>query len=493
MKFVHKCLVPVCLIIMIAGFVIPLLPARAETNIGTPDTSAIDAYLQEYVSTNHIPGVAVAVVQGDKVLLEKGYGDSVSGKPVTPQTQFYIGSVTKSFTALAAMKLVEQGKLDLDAPVQKYLPEFKVDDPEASSRITVRNLLNHTSGLVEKGDPNASAYTASIEEQVTLMQYVKPTYPAGTHYEYYNQNYRIVGRVIEKVSGKSYGDFVKDSIFLPLGMTHTVTDPADTPNLAQGYSRFFSFPLPQTEKYIPGALPSGYLITTAEDMSKYVVALINNRQLDGKPVLREDLLAEMRTPPSGIESDYAMGWMSADDGDTLIHGGAIHHFQAFVGMKLKEKTGFVTLYNQNSMENMMFENSTVNSDLLNFLGGKSPRAANNAWPGLVLLFLALADMANHVRLFRMVPTWVERTARQSRIWLWIKVAFGMVVPLLIVFGLPVLVNLLEGASPDWIEPFHLMPDITIWLLAGSTLNFIRSLLHAISLFRKPETFEEEKK
>ncbi len=104
------------------------------------------------------------------------------------------------------MQLVEQGKLELDAPVQKYLPWFQVADDSASAKITVRQLLNHTSGLSEEGDPNASAYTTSLEEQARLLKHAHLTAPVGTQYQYFNQNYRVLGLLIEQASGQSYGD-----------------------------------------------------------------------------------------------------------------------------------------------------------------------------------------------------------------------------------------------------------------------------------------------
>ena len=113
----------------------------------------VDDYITARMETAHIPGLSVAIVQGDQIVYLKGYGQAdPSGRPVTPQTPFIIGSISKTFTALAVMQLVESGKVDLDAPVQRYLPWFRVADPEASAQITVRNLLNHTSGLPQKAD-----------------------------------------------------------------------------------------------------------------------------------------------------------------------------------------------------------------------------------------------------------------------------------------------------------------------------------------------------
>ena len=484
MRLQHRIITILLASFVLAGMVFTGVSADYHLD-NSPDTQAIDAYLREQVTLNRIPGMAFAMVKDGQVIFAGGYGNAAPGKPVTPQTQFYIGSVSKSITALAVMKLVDRGDIDLDAPVQTYIPWFQVADPEVSKQITIRNLLNHSSGLSEKGDPNSTAYTANLEEQVRLMQYVKPVYKPGTTFEYYNQNYRILGYVVEVVSGKPYGEFLRENIFLPLGMMDTATNPADAPALAQGYSRFFGFPLAQAQEYIPGGVPSGYMITTADDMAKFLIAQIDNRQPNGDALVSPESLALMRTPPTGIESQYGMGWMDIDGGQTYAHGGAIHYFQAFEAINVKNKSGIIALYNQDSMENMMFENSAINTDLVGFMNGKTAVPANKAWAGWILLVLAVADLANHVRLFRMLPRWVAKTAKQPRAWLWVKVALGILIPLAVVFGLPALMNAIEGGAPNWIEPYRLMPDITIWLLAGMALNVVRSTWHAVMLFHLP--------
>jgi CubicO group peptidase (beta-lactamase class C family) len=445
------------------------------------DLQAIDSFLQKQVKANRIPGLAVAIVQGDEIIFARGYGEAAPGEPVTPQTQFYIGSVTKGFTALAVMQLVERGKLELDAPVQKYLPWFKVADPEVSRQITIRHLLNHTSGLGEAGDPNVSAYTSTLEEQARLLADVRPTAPVGSQFQYYNQNYRLLGLLIEQVSGQSYSDYLRSNVFEPLGMTRTITDPAEALNLAQGYSRAFGFPLPQSQNYIPGALPSGYLISTAEDMAHYLLAQLRNRQSNGKQMLDPESLAAMRTLPAGVDTEYAMGWMVVEDGNTIAHGGALEYFQSFVAFGLKEEIGFVTLYNQNSLENMIFENDTIRNGLLAFLNGKAPQRTSYGWIGWLLLALVVLDLGNHLRLFWMSPHWGQKTSSQNRVWLWIKVLAGILIPAAILFGLPWLVHAMKGGAPNWQERFQLMPDLIAWLLLGLSLNLIRSLIHALAL------------
>lgn len=475
-------------ILMIVGLFFSLISttqiARADDG-GSFDPQAVDAFLSEQVKANRIPGLAIAMVKNNQVVLLKGYGEAAPGVPVTPQTQFYIGSVTKSFTALAVMQLVEQGKLELDAPVQQYLPWFKVAEEQASAQITVRNLLNHTSGLSEKGDPNASAYTASLDEQGRLLSEVHPTAPVGAQFQYYNQNYRLLGRLIEEVSGQSYADYMHANVFEPLGMLHTATNPAEAPNLAQGYSRFFGFPLRQSQMYSPGRVPSGLMITTAEDMANFLIAQLNNTRSDGSAMLSSQWLAEMRTPPAGIDSEYGMGWLVAENGNVLAHGGAIEYFHAFIAMRLDEKTGFAILCNQDSMLSLLTDGEVMQDGLMNMMLGETPQRTTYGWVGWVLLALAALDLLNHLRLFAMLPRWVEKTARQPRTWLWIKVILGILIPLLILFGVPLLVKSMEGGSPTWMEGFSLMPDLVSWLLVGVCLNLVRSLLHAFALVRVP--------
>jgi hypothetical protein len=155
-----------------------------------------------------------------------------------------------------------------------------------------------------------------------------------------------------------------------------------------------------------------------------------------------------------------------------------------VVLGLKEKIGLVILYNQNSMENMLFENNVIRDGLLDLLQGRNPSPNSYGWIGWLLLTLATIDLLNHIRLFSTCPGWVQKTSLQNRIWLWTKVLVGILIPLAIIFGLPPLVHAVEGGASNWIEPFRLMPDLIAWLLLGMSLNLIRSLLHAMALLRR---------
>src|SRR6266699_4851498 len=171
------------------------LPFAATTRSNEPDIARIDAYVSTQMQANHIPGVALGLVHNDQVMHLRGFGSAdQSGRAVTPDTPFILASVSKSFTALAVMQLVEAGKIELDAPVQRYLPWFRVADPVASARITLRHLLYHTSGI--PGTDSAPGKT-TVEQQVRALSTVTLDRPVGSSFEYANANYQALGLIVQ--------------------------------------------------------------------------------------------------------------------------------------------------------------------------------------------------------------------------------------------------------------------------------------------------------
>jgi CubicO group peptidase (beta-lactamase class C family) len=213
-----------------------------------PDLEKLDAYIEANMRQNRIPGMALAITQGERILYLQGYGSSFSNQAVTPKTPFYIGSVSKSFTALAVLQLVEQGLIELDAPIQAYIPWFQVANESYSSAITARHLLNQTSGM-SRSDYNRDLLPAdaTIEEAVRNLKVIQPSQPPGENLHYFNANYTILGYLVEEVSGLGYGEYLQERIFKPLDMERSFTDPqaARAVGLAQGHTQMLSFPLPR--------------------------------------------------------------------------------------------------------------------------------------------------------------------------------------------------------------------------------------------------------
>jgi CubicO group peptidase (beta-lactamase class C family) len=253
-------------------------PASTKSASRSTSYDAIDTYIEGQMRRLNIPGVSLAIVEADRTVHLRGFGRArPGGEAPSPQTPFFIGSITKSFTALAVMQLVDAGKVELDAPVQRYLPWFRVADPQASAQMTVRHLLNQTSSLPVLPSEAALAdfddRPDATERQVRALSTLKLTRPVSAKFEYSNTNYNILGLVVEAVSGQSYADYIQEHVFNPLKMCHSYASKAiaQQNGLAVGHRYWFGHPFPAPNLSIPlGSLPSGQLISCAEDMAHYL-------------------------------------------------------------------------------------------------------------------------------------------------------------------------------------------------------------------------------
>lgn len=321
----------------------------------------LDAYVEQQIRRLNMPGVSLAVVEGDKIVHQRNYGRAhQDGKAPTSQTPFMIGSLTKSFTALAVMQLVESGKIELDAPVQNYLPWFRVADPQASAQITVRHLLNQTSGLTSlSGEQQLADFDDSpgaTERQARELSTLQLDRPAGSAFEYSNSNYNLLGLIIKAVSGESYADYIQNHIFSPLDMNHSYTSQAKAKQngLATGHQYWFWLPIARKNLPVPvGSLPSGQLISTSEDMAHYMIALLNEGRYGDAQILSGAGIAEMHR---GVAEDvkmgimlgkYGMGWYISDIGQTKMawHTGMVPEFSSYMALIPEQKKGVVLLIN----------------------------------------------------------------------------------------------------------------------------------------------------
>jgi CubicO group peptidase (beta-lactamase class C family) len=257
---------------------VPTVPTYADPPAaGSPDFVAIDAYLDREMRELRIPGLALGIVHDDEIVHLQAFGVAdASGRAVTPQTPFILASASKSFTALAIMQLVEDGKVDLDAPVVTYLPPFSVGDESASTTITLRHLLNHTSGLSEDTayEPMLSndMSDGALSERVRALSDAELVHGPCEAFEYTDANYDTLGLIVEKVSGQSYETSIRERIFTPLGMSHSFTDQTDArqSGLASGHRSWFGFPRSFDAPYSRAAMPSSYLISSAEDVTHFL-------------------------------------------------------------------------------------------------------------------------------------------------------------------------------------------------------------------------------
>src|SRR6266542_3662605 len=280
-------------------------PTRAPAPTSAPaaalDTAALDAYIARLMQDYDVPGVGLAIVQHGQIAYTKGYGvrDVTSGAPVTSNTQFAIGSVTKSFTALGVMLLVQEGKVKLDNPVTNYIPEFKLSDPAATAKVTVRHLLSHTSGM---GRNDA----ASLDPSLTRADLLKlaATVPLhsqpGERFAYSNLNTTIAGVLIERVSGQSWENYTRERILTPLGMT-TATLDVDQMQHSSDFAQPHQIDVLKGNELAPfhswhNEAPAAAINASAAEMARYVQFQVGDGTVNGQRLLSPDLLAEMHRP-----------------------------------------------------------------------------------------------------------------------------------------------------------------------------------------------------
>jgi CubicO group peptidase (beta-lactamase class C family) len=340
-----------------------LFASQAVAKPASKKTSydAIDAYVEGQMRRLHIPGASLAIVEGDQIVHLRGFGRAQpGGEAPTPQTPFFIGSLTKSITALAVMQLVEAGKVELDAPVQRYLPWFRVADTQASAQMTVRHLLNQTSSLPlwpsEIANADFDDRPDATERQVRALSTLKISRPVGSQCEYSNFNYNILGLVIESASGESYADYIQNHIFDPLDMRHSYTSKAEAKRngLAVGHRHWFSLPFPAPDMPVPrGSLPAGQLISCAEDMAHYLIAHLNGGRYGEVQILSQAGIDEMHRGVKELKMGdlsgglYGMGWFDIELGQTKTysHSGNVPDFSAFMALIPEQKRGVVLLLN----------------------------------------------------------------------------------------------------------------------------------------------------
>jgi CubicO group peptidase (beta-lactamase class C family) len=462
---------------------ITALPSAAAARPATPDFAAIDAYVQSEMAAIGLPGVAFGIVQRDQIIHLRGLGVAdPTGRAVTPQTPFLIGSMAKSFTALAIMQLVEAGRVELDAPVQRYLPWFRVADAGASAQITVRHLLNQTSGLptapgleyLVRKDTSDGA----LERDVRAIQNVALSYPPGQVYQYCNLNFSTLGLIVQTVAGQPYEEYVQQHILAPLGMLNSFASPEDAQRngLATGYQFWFGRPVPSSLSYNRAAIPAGYISASAEDMARYAIAQLNGGRYDGAAILSPAGIAELHRPAAAAEnpfsfysdSRYAMGWVASQTNGvpSVWHNGDLLDFHAHVILVPDGQWGIVLLTNgQNELQGARIERIGVG--VMSLLVGREPPPIENSLlmtilvVGLGACVLQILGIARSMVLLR---RWRTTPARRPR------GAVGVVLRV----GLPLALSLLWALVTLLIVPQVLETPLTLLVYNDYSLVVVLS-------------------
>lgn len=289
----------------------------------------------------HVPSYTVEVVNHSGVLLRHSFGgrDCKAGKSPDANTIYYIASATKPFTATAVLKLAQERRVDLDAPVKRYLPRFELEDDEATRSITIRDLLSHRLGLDSLKIEIAEAFTGQMDDD-KFYRLLKQVKPRGK-FRYSNLHYTLLGRVIESVTGERWSTYVTKSVLGPLEMKRSVTTASAIRNdansacaLEEDGDRWRPAMIQKTDRTMHAA---GGIGSTADDLGRFVQMQLNNGLAGKKRVLAAEWMKQMHSPQIDVGSQfftfertaYGLGWyVGAYRGNELIH-----HFGSFSGAR----------------------------------------------------------------------------------------------------------------------------------------------------------------
>lgn len=352
-----------------------LAPVSRAPAASKPSLEGLDEFIVEQMKDWNVPGLAIAIVHGGKVILSKGYGfrDVERKLPVTPATLFGIGSITKSFAVVTLGMLADEGKLDWDKPVREYLPSFRLYDPVASERITVRDLVSHRSGL--PGHDFFMYETGfSQKEMIERLRYLEPSQDLRTTYQYSNLLFMAAGYLAGQLAGTTWEELTRQKVLVPLGMERTnfsVRESQKTGDFALSYKKVNEEvkEIPHSFLNFPEEGAAGIINSSVEDMSRYLLFYLNEGS-DGKSqILSRNNILQMQTsmiamprprdPEFGRES-HGMGlFLRTYRGHKLVsHGGGFDGFSAFFSFLPEEEIGVVVLTNSyNPLPNIVTFNA----------------------------------------------------------------------------------------------------------------------------------------
>lgn len=463
---------PVRLSVLRAAHVLALamlaaLPSLPHAQSAIIDTAAVRRFVTETMRADGVPGLAVAVVTRDGTAYAEGFGSTGrAGERITPDTPFILGSMSKSFTALAVMQLVETGQIDLDAPLRRYLPDFAMASPEAE-QITVRQLLAHTSGIPTNA-PRAEAEGRTLADHVSALRRAKLVRTPGSAHKYASPNYQVLGRIVEVASGESFGTYVLRHMFTPLGMRHSYADASSVgkDKLALGHQMMLGMAVPRQLPLEMDRLPTAALMSSANDLGRFMRAQLRGGELDAVRVASDSTVAAMHRPL--VQADgfaYAMGWRVSKIGDetAVHHGGIVPNYRGKMVMLPERGLGVVVLTNASTVIGSPTSHRIADGIAM-IISGQQLAPSSRISLRWVLIGVAFGMVLITVLQLR----GVVRALRAPRSVAAAVKEIGFAAAL--VFGLPAILGF------GWEELLRQAPDMTVWVIVAATLGVVTGVL-----------------
>ena len=468
----------VVLVLVTVGVLGSAAPAAAD---GDPsvDLAALDRLVSDGMAAASIPGAAIAITRGTQVVHVRGYGHDATGAPITENSRFRIASLSKSFTSLAVLQLVDAGQLSLDDPVVAHLPEFRLADPRGA-HLTVRQLLDQTSGLADREVPELSRpQPRTLAEATTSLSTAHLVAAPGTRFNYHNPNYQVAARLVEVLSGQPFDAYLREHVFRPAGMTAsltTYTDNEPVPGLTDGHVIAYGHPIPARA---PATFEAGAgdVVSTAADLAHWLIVHANGgRTEDGTRLVSERSMTELHTPsaPNG----YALGWDT--DGPAaaptrLQHSGNLLTFSAYQAVLPSSGYGIAILFNSGSP--FLRDQTAIFRDVLTLVEGADPVAVRprvtTAALDALLGFLTVLVLALGARSVLTSRRWATKHALSGT-----RILLGLGPPLAVLAlgaAFPTIVgHLTGGRDVNWVTAAYSWPALVVlvaaaWIAAAATL------------------------
>lgn len=436
--------------------------ASAEPRSGGFDATAAQTYVSDYTSRHGLPGAAYVVVQDGEPVATGAAGD------VSASTPLALGSVSKSFTAFAALQLVDEGSVGLDDPITTYLPDFSLQGTD-SGAITVRMLLSHTSGVP---NPTLVTPTGSLAGDVAEISGLTAASPPGEDYLYSNFNYRTLARLVEVVTGQDFDAYLSEHVFAPLGMedTTSVITAGDLPGLRDGHVTAYglAIPAPPLRTTIGG---SGGVISTAEDLGAWLgMQQRGGVAADGERLLPAELVELSHTPQRNAGS-YGLGWQHTSTADParVGHDGSLLTYSAREDLVPSNDTAVAVLLDSYTPTfSHPFELST---GLIEISEGRTPEVGAPVATiiDLVALVLTVFVAASGVLGVRHSARWAARRADLPRWWRLLRLAPHLFAPVAVgILFLGLTMGPGNPATP--VTTFTLWPAAMVLLLTGAVVG-----------------------
>ncbi|MFF2178404.1 serine hydrolase domain-containing protein [Lysinibacillus sp. NPDC058147] len=440
--------------------------------------STIDKYVENFLEEQRIPGASIAIVHKNDIFYSKSWGvTGESGEKVTAETPFVVGSISKSLTGLAIMRLVDAGIIQLDDPVQKYMPWFTLKDKQAASQITIKHLLTQTSGIstysgLAISDKESNDLSA-IKENVESLSNVKLTAAPGEKHQYSNANFSILGALIEEVTKQPFSEYMEEQVFSPLGMKNAAANSsmAYEKGYLSGYQSWLGHPVKSSVNYDNGGTPYGYITASASDLVQYIKLLSHHEHNNflSKNALNLYISPFVQTSQYryyglGVRISYP-----ESKEEMIWHSGSNPDARSEVFYLPETDWGGVILTNKS---HILEEKSLLylKEGIINILNGKEPVNAPKYKPTSQVITIAILCLLFVMFIYLLIKVKAKNGNKRGVLGI-----FGFILLVLAIISIPLLSY---NTGTPWHTIRYFAPDIAflaITLVTFLTLNGLLSI------------------